>query len=73
MLYDPQLTANFSRLALSPEFAPFREWLNTEREFTRDKLETLRDSAAISLAQGDAQRIKIIQSRMQQATEPKPK
>ena len=67
MAQDQALTANFARLAKSPDNERFRTWLKAEREHWRDMLETTRDPALVCIAQGHAQMIKDIQAAMDTA------
>lgn len=57
----PALLENLARLARGPENAPFREWLEEERQKARDALEALRDAHSIAVAQGRAQAYRDLQ------------
>ena len=52
---EPKLIANLARLARADDHAPFREWLEAERNTWREFLETSRDEKAFGVAQGRAQ------------------
>lgn len=67
MAVDRALIGSLLQLRNFPEFAPFRRWLNGQRDFWRDALETQRDSDTLRQAQGRAQVYKEILDMLDQA------
>lgn len=67
MAVDRALIGNLLQLRNFPEFAPFRRWLNGQRDFWRDALETQRDSDTLRQAQGRTQAYKEILDMLDQA------
>lgn len=67
MVVDHALIGSLLQLRNFPEFAPFRRWLNEQRDFWRDALETQRDSDTLRQAQGRAQAYKEILDLLEQA------
>ena len=67
MVVDRALIGSLLQLRNFPEVAPFRRWLNEQRDFWRDALETQRDSDTLRQAQGRAQAYKEILDLLEQA------
>lgn len=63
---DKALVANLLMLNGSPEFEPFRKWLQEKRDFWRDATEAQAD-VPLYRAQGRAQMLKEIQELLAQA------
>lgn len=63
---DRPLAANLLMLNGSPEFEPFRKWLQEQRDFWRDATEAQTD-VTLYRAQGRAQMVKEIQALLAQA------
>lgn len=60
MAVDQHLLANFLRLKNFEDNAPFRKWLQEQRDTWRDALETQKDGDVLRQAQGRAQAYKEI-------------
>ena len=60
MVVDKPLVAALLKLNAFDEFEPFRNWLQDQRDFWRDALETQKDDVTMRQAQGRAQAYKEI-------------
>lgn len=60
MAVDRFLAANLLHINGLDEFSPFRNWLQEQRDFWRDALETQKDADMLRQAQGRAQAYKEI-------------
>ena len=69
MAVDRPLVAALLKINGLDEFAPFRQWLQQQRDNWRDALESQKDEVSLRQAQGRAQQLKEILELLEKAPE----